>query len=97
MAMGRRKRARQQSLWVASANLERAPGHPFYRKLNGLLERHGFDEFVEELCRPHYAERVGRPSVPPGVFFRMLFVGYFEGIGSERGIAWRVADSMSLR
>lgn len=97
MAMGRRKKARQQLLWVAAAKLERAPGHPFYSKLNGLLARHGFDEFVEALCQAHYAEQMGRPSVPPGVFFRMLFVGYFEGIGSERGIAWRVADSMSLR
>ena len=69
--------------------LPRSPGHVFYEKLNAVLEAGGFDRFVEELCAAHYAEDLGRPSIPPGVYFRMLFVGYFEGIDSQRGIAWR--------
>jgi transposase len=83
-------------MWIATRDLPRSPGHPFYRKLNELLDEAGFDRFVEELCRPYYAER-GRRSIPPGVYFRMLFVGYFEGIDSQRGIAWRCSDSLSLR
>jgi len=74
-----------------------APGHPFYRRLNELLEGAGFDEFVEGLCACFYHARLGRPSLRPGVYFRALLVGYFEGIDSERGIAWRVADSLALR
>ena len=97
MALGRRKRERQAELWVPSADLPRGPGHPFYEKLNELLAEAGFDEFVEELCRPHYAERLGRPGIPPGVYFRMLLVGYFEGLDSQRGIAWRCADSLALK
>lgn len=97
MAMKRRRRATQPQLWVSSADLPRSPGHPFYVRLNNLLERHGFDELVEDLCARFYAEKLGRPSIPPGVYFRMLLVGFFEGIDSERGIAWRCADSMSLR
>ena len=97
MALGRRKRERQSDLWVPTAELPRGSGHPFYEKLNGLLAEAGFDEFVEELCRPHYAERLGRPGIPPGVYFRMLFVGYFEGLDSQRGIAWRCADSLALK
>ena len=72
-------------------------GHPFYKKLNRVLEKHGFDEFVEEQCAKYYADGVGRPGIPPGVYFRLLMIGYFEGIDSEREIAWRVADSLSLR
>jgi len=72
-------------------------GDPFYRKRNQLLAEAQFDRRVEELCRPHYAEGVGRPSIAPGVYFRMLFVGYFEGIDSQRGIAWRCRDSRSLQ
>jgi transposase len=96
MALGRRKRE-QQELWIATTDLPRSPGHPFYRALNRLLAEADFDRFVEGLCEPYYAHGVGRPGIPPGVYFRMLLVGYFEGIGSQRGIAWRVSDSLSLR
>ena len=96
MAMGKR-RAQQGELWVATQELPHSPGHPFYRKLNALLAEAGFDAFVEGLCQPHYAEQQGRPSIPPGVYFRMLFIGYFEGLGSQRGIAWRCSDSRSLQ
>ena len=96
MAMGRRE-ADQESIWVASHNLARSPGHAFYDKLNEVLDESGFDRFVEELCAVHYAEVQGRPSIPPGVYFRMLFIGYFEGLESQRAIAWRCADSLSLR
>jgi transposase len=95
MALGRRKDETQE-LWVASTDLARAPGHPFYTALNELLAEGGFDRWVEKLCRPYYADS-GRPGIPPGVYFRMIFVGYFEGLGSQRGIAWRCADSLSLR
>lgn len=97
MAMGRRKTERQQELWVATMDIPQAPGHPFYRKLNQLLAEPGFDPFVEGLCQKFYHEEIGRPSIPPGVYFRMLLIGYFEGIDSERGIAWRSDDSRTLR
>ena len=97
MAMGRRKTERQQELWIAATDLPEAPGHPFYRKLNELLDESGFDRFVEDLCQKFYHDELGRPSVPPGVYFRMLLIGYFEGIDSERGIAWRCDDSRTLR
>ena len=96
MALGRRKQNAQQELMVPTSSLPRSPGHPFYVALNKLLAEAKFDAYVEGLCEPLYAEG-GRPSIPPGVFFRMLFVGYFEGIDSQRGIAWRCSDSMSLR
>jgi len=96
MAM-RRREAQQGGMWVAAHELPKTPGHVFYEKLNAVLEAGGFDRFVEALCAPYYAAREGRPSIPPGVYFRMLFVGYFEGLGSQRGIAWRCADSLSLR
>jgi transposase len=96
MAMGK-KRGGQGSMWVATSDLARSPGHPFYERLNRLLAEQGFDAFVEEQCRGFYAERMGRPSLPPSVYFRLLLIGYFEGINSERGIAWRVADSLALR
>lgn len=96
MAMGKKK-GRQGDLWIATRDLARSPGHPFYERLNRLLEQHGFDGFVEEQCRSFYAERLGRPSLAPGQYFRLLLIGYFEGIDSERGIAWRVADSLTLR
>ncbi len=96
MAIGRRRRAPQQELFVAASDI-RALDNPFYRALNGLLEEHGFDEFAEEQCAEFYSGNRGRPGVPPGVYFRMLMVGYLEGLGSERGIAWRCADSFSLR
>lgn len=94
MALGRRARE-QQALWVATTELPRSPGHPFYQKLNQLLAENEFDRWLEKLCAPHYAED-GRPSIPPGVYFRMLLVGYFEGIQTQRGIAWRCSDSRSL-
>jgi transposase len=95
MALGKR-RDEQQELWIATSDLPHSPGHPFYRKLNELLAEAGFDAWIEERCAPYYAERVGRPSIPPGVYFRMVLVGYFEGIASQRGIAWRCSDSRSL-
>lgn len=96
MAMGRRKSERQTEMWIATGELPQSPGHVFYEKLNGLLAESGFDVWVESLCLPYYAQ-MGRPGIPPGVYFRMLLVGYFEGLGSQRGIAWRCADSLSLR
>ena len=98
MAMGTRKRReRQQELWVASSDIVRTPAHAFYDRLNRILDRRGFDRRVEHLCRRYYQGPFGRPSITPGVYFRMLLIGYFEGLDSERGIAWRVADSLSLR
>ena len=99
MAMGKRKHERQDVLFFATEGLAKSPGHPFYRKLNELLAEAGFDRWIEDRCRPFYAseEKRGQPSIPPGVYFRMLLVGYFEGIDSQRGIAWRCADSLSLR
>jgi transposase len=97
MALGRRKKERQQEMWIETAALPRSEGHVFYRKLNQLLAEAGFDKFVESLCEEHYHHTMGRPGIPPGRYFRMLLVGYFEGIGSQRGIAWRCGDSLSLR
>ena len=98
MAMGRRnRRQRQKGLWVAAADLPQTAAHPFYHRLNKLLDEHGFDEFAEQRCAKFYAPRMGRPSLTPGSYFRCLLVGYFEGIDGERGIAWRLADSISLR
>jgi transposase len=97
MALGRRNKEQQPSFWIAVDELPRSEGHVFYRKLNKLLHEAGFDEFVERLCEPYYHDTMGRPGIPPGVYFRMLLVGYFEGLGSQRGIAWRCADSLSLR
>lgn len=97
MAMGRRNIEEQGQLWYPAGQLPRSPGHVFYQKLNELLDDAGFDLWVENLCRPYYADKLGRPGIPPGVYFRMLLVGYFEGISSQRGIAWRCADSLSLR
>jgi len=96
MAMGKQKTERQQELWIAATEMPESPGHPFYRRLNEFLAQEGFDRFVEGLCEKYYAETMGRPSIPPGVYFRMLLMGYFEGIDSERGIAWRCADSRTL-
>jgi IS5 family transposase len=95
MALGKRK-PQQRELWVATTDLPKSPGHPFYQKLNELLAGASFDAWLEKLCAPYYAEVLGRPSIPPGVYFRMLLMGYFEGIGSQRGIAWRCSDSRSL-
>ena len=96
--MGRRKdRARTPGLWIAANELPPTGGHPFYQRLNQILDAHGFDDFVEAQCAPFYAMTVGRPSLTPGTYFRLLLIGYFEGIDSERGIAWRTADSLALR
>jgi transposase len=97
MSMKSRSRGHQEALWVASSAVAKSPGHPFYEKLEKVLADEGFDAFVESECAPHYANEKGRPSIPPGVYFRMLMIGYFERIDSERGIAWRCADSLSLR
>src|SRR2546422_5664590 len=96
MAMGKRRRE-QAPMWVAATDLPASPGHPFYTKLNAILDDAGFDRFAEEECRQFYAPVMGRPSLPPGQYFRLLLVGYFEGIDSERGIAWRAADSLAVR
>ncbi len=96
MAMGKRKEV-EQPLFLITSKLAQSPAHPFYRALNQLLEEHGFDRFVEQQCERFYHENLGRPSLAPGVYFRCLLIGYFEGIDSERGIAWRAADSLSLR
>ena len=96
--MGTRKQQEQQEeLWIATAELPRSGGHPFYERLNALLEEAGFDDFVEERCRKCYAPKMGRPSLVPGMYFRLLLIGYFEGLDSERGMAWRAADSLALR
>jgi len=97
MAMGKRGRERQEALWGATTDLPRSAGHPFYEALSGVLGACGFDDFVEGHCSKFYADQVGRPGLAPGVHFRMLLVGYFEGIDSERGIAWRCSDSLGLR
>ena len=96
MAMGTRQ-SEQASLWVASAELPKSPGHPFYTRLNALLDADNFDRFVEGQCARFYAPVMGRPSLAPGRYFRLLLVGYFEGIDSERGMAWRASDSLAVR
>jgi transposase len=98
MAIGRRKkRVRQEGLWTPTAALPVGASHPFYQRLNQILDEKKFDEYVEALCEPFYAGEVGRPGLSPGIYFRLLMVGYFEGIDSERGIAWRASDSLSIR
>jgi transposase len=97
MSMGRRQVEQQRDLRVPVTALPRSPGHPFYDRLNRLLAEADFDGYVEDLCQPHYAVGVGRPSLPPGLYFRMLLVGYFEALDSQRAIAWRCSDSLSLR
>jgi transposase len=95
MSIGKRA-PKQDELFIPTAKVVTGPGHPFYTKLNTVLAEAGFDEFAEKLCAPYYKEG-GRPGIPPGVYFRMLFIGYFEGLDSQRGIAWRCADSLGLR
>jgi transposase len=98
MAMGKRNRApRQSTIWIATNDLPRAAAHPFYESLNRVMDQVGFDTHVERLCAPFYAATMGRPSLAPGRYFRLLMVGYFEGLDSERAIAWRAADSFALR
>ena len=96
MALGRKKQ-RQDSLWIGTQELPRTGGHVFYERVNRVLEENGFDRFVEDACEKFYAPVMGRPGLAPGVYFRMQLVGYFEGLDSERGMAWRCADSLSLR
>ena len=93
----REQREKQEEIWIAQSEVAKAPAHPFYQRLNELLEANRFDEYVEERCRKFYAAKMGRPSLTPGIYFRSLLIGYFEGIDSERGIAWRLADSLALR
>ena len=87
----------RSAMWVAVSELPKSVSHPFYEKLNRLLAEHGFDEFVEAQCRSFYAEKMGRPSLAPGQYFRLLLLGYFEGLDSEREMAWRAADSSGVR
>src|SRR6202161_4299905 len=97
MSLGKRgPEEKQAPIWIEAARLATPVGHPFYERLNGLLRQRGFESVAESACRKFYA-KVGRPGLAPGVYFRALLVGYFEGIDSERGIAWRTADSMALR
>jgi transposase len=104
MAMGRRHhRERQEDLWVAHTELATAPGHPFYERLNAVLDAEGFDRFAEGLCAKFYVPQFGRPSLTPGIYFRSLLIGYFESIGAERAspggwlIRWRCDASWALR
>jgi transposase len=96
--MGRRTdHTRTPGLWIPTNELPATGGHPFYQRLNRVLDEHAFDAFVEAQCASFYADKLGRPSLMPGTYFRLLLIGYFEGIDSERGIAWRTADSLALR
>jgi len=96
MAMGtRKKRERQEDLWYGG-ELATAPGHPFYTRLNEVLDAAGFDTFCEAECAGFYHQKLGRPSLPPGQYFRIMMIGFFEGLDSERGIAWRLADSLTF-
>jgi transposase len=98
MGMGRKKdREKQEDLWVAFSEIVSTPGHVFYERLNGVLNAEKFDQRIEVICRKYYKSSSGRPSITPGTYFRMLLLGYFEGIDSERGMAWRAADSLSYR
>jgi transposase len=94
--MGTRE-SEQSSLWIPTSDLPKSPGHPFFARLNALLDAQDFDRFVEDRCRRFYAPVMGRPSLEPGRYFRLLLVGYFEGIDAERGIAWRATDSLAIR
>src|SRR3990172_8323095 len=96
MAVGKR-RQKQTSFWVETSQLQTRGRHPFYSRLNEILDRAKFDVYTERICRKYYAPTMGRPSIAPGVYFRCFLMGYFEGIDSERGIAYRVSDSLSLR
>ena len=98
MAMGKRKRRpHQPTIWIATSDLPRTAAHPFYERINRILDQAGFDAHVEKLCAPFYDATMGRPSLLPGRYFRLLVIGYFEGLDSERAIAWRTADSFALR
>jgi len=96
MSLGKRKREKQEAIWIEASSLAMPGGHPFYERLNILLDKRKFDGFAESACRRFYS-KTGRPGLVPAIYFRLLLVGYFEGIDSERGIAWRAADSLALR
>ena len=96
MAMGKRT-SEQAPIWIPTTDLPVSPGHPFYTRLNAILDDAGFDRFAETQCQAFYAPMMGRPSLPPGRYFRLLLLGYFEGLDAERGIAWRAADSLAVR
>ena len=96
MTMGTRT-SEQLPLWIAASELPKSPGHPFYMRLSAVLDAQDFDRFVEDLCSGFYAPVMGRPSLAPGRYFRLLLIGYFEGLDAERGIAWRAADSLAVR
>jgi transposase len=96
MAMGKRRHAKQAPMWLATTDLPRSAAHPFYARLNQILDQHDFDGYVEGFCQRFYADD-GRPGLPPGRYFRLLLIGYFEGLDVERAIAWRAADSFALR
>ncbi len=95
--MGKRPRDRQPTMWVPTTELPTSASHPFYSRLNQLLRDRGFDDFAEAHCAAFYAATMGRPGLAPGIYFRLLQLGYFEGLDSERAIAWRAADSLTLR
>ena len=97
MAMGKQSQEQQDPLWIPTHAIAKGPGSPFYARLNRMFKASGFDRWVEGRCEGFYAKKQGRPSIPPGVYFRMLMIGYFEGLDSERGIAWRCADSLTPR
>src|SRR6476660_263579 len=92
----RTRHAKQRSMWAATQDLPRSAAHPFYTRLNQIVDTHDFDGYVEGLCQRFYADD-GRPGLPPGRYFRLLLIGYFEGLDAERAIAWRAADSFALR
>lgn len=94
---GRGTRERQDELWVPTSALPRGGAHPFYDRVNAILSDNDLGAFVEWACRKFYPDQVGRPSLAPAIYFRLLMIGYFEGIDSERGIAWRLAASLALR
>src|SRR5258707_12629299 len=96
MELGKR-RQKQATFWVETSQLQARGRHPFYSRLNEILEGAKFDTYAERICRKYYAKTMGRPSITPGTYFRCFFIGYFEGIDSERGIAYRVSDSLGLR
>ena len=95
MSLGRRSGERQGEFWVEASRLTGGPRNAFYDRLNELLAEIDFDRQLEAAAAPYY-EKTGRKGLAPGVYFRMIFIGYFEDISSQRGIAWRCADSRSL-
>ena len=89
MAMGKRRRSVQQKMWVETVALPKTPGHPFYERLSKLLEQHGFDAFAEETCASFYTDKIGRPSLDPGIYFRLMTIGYFESSSEEDFLGFR--------